>query len=62
MAVQVTYPSRDDWGLGQDVYNEGRKWHIDESGYLHVVGRDGNIASYDRDNWINVAQAPRVDS
>lgn len=32
------------------------KWHVDDDERLHIIGADGNIASYNRGYWANVQQ------
>jgi hypothetical protein len=38
-------------------YDDGAKWVIDEAERLHIVGDNGNIASYNRDAWRTVTRA-----
>ena len=38
-------------------YEDGRKWHIDEERQLHVVGDQGNIASYAGGCWVSVSKS-----
>jgi hypothetical protein len=36
------------------IFTDGRKWVIDDEERLHIVGDDGNIASYNRAVWRRV--------
>lgn len=47
MAVQV---ERTD-GMGSAIYPDATKWVIDDHQQLHVVGADGNLASFGRGAW-----------
>ena len=39
------------------LYPDATKWVIDKSERLHILGTDGNIASYNRGYWANVEHA-----
>ncbi|AYR01546.1 hypothetical protein PP639_gp046 [Arthrobacter phage Seahorse] len=52
MAITVT-----DSDSGVVRFEDGSKWVIDESERLHIVGDNGNIASYNRDAWRTVTRA-----
>lgn len=38
------------------TYEDVTKWVIDPDGRLHVVGDDGNLASYNAGAWLNVVK------
>lgn len=42
------------------THDDATKWVIDESERLHIVGPNGNIASYNRGYWANVQHAAQV--
>lgn len=44
------------------IYDEATKWVIDEVERLHIVGENGNLASYNRGYWANVqlTEAPET--
>lgn len=39
------------------THHDAAKWHIDGDGRLHVVGDNGNTASYNAGYWANVQHA-----
>lgn len=39
------------------AHKDSSKWHIDNDGRLHIVGDEGNIASYNFGYWANVRHA-----
>ena len=49
MAITVQH-GKDDIATHQDAV----KWHTDDYGRLHIVGANGNIASYNEGYWGNV--------
>jgi hypothetical protein len=59
MAITVQH-GKDD----ATVHHNASKWHIDGDGRLHVVGDNGNTASYNAGYWANVVQdgphSPRI--
>ncbi|WNT44937.1 hypothetical protein SEA_ABBYDAISY_42 [Arthrobacter phage AbbyDaisy] len=38
-------------------FEDANKWVIDENERLHIIGDNGNIASYNRGFWRSVSQA-----
>lgn len=45
-------------GKDEVTIHEGTtKWVIDEDERLHIVGSDGNLASYNRGYWANVQRS-----
>lgn len=52
--------------FSQDIpiafYENAKTWVIDEQERLHVVGENGNLASYNRNGWAQVQFAPEPDS
>lgn len=36
-----------------DAYDEAKTWVIDDRGLLHIVGDNGNLASYNFGRWIS---------
>jgi hypothetical protein len=55
MAITVQH-GKDDVTTHQDA----EKWHIDDDGRLHIVGDNGNVASYNNGYWANVQKAEPV--
>ena len=51
MAITVNH------GKEVTTHTEATKWVIDEYERLHIVGDNGNIASYNRGYWANVAHS-----
>ena len=41
-----------------DDYTEGRSWHVDDDGCLHVRGDAGNVATYAHGVWITAMRLP----
>lgn len=39
-------------------YDDATKWVVDEKERLHVIGPNGNLASYNRDAWAAVQFSP----
>lgn len=39
-------------------YDAAEKWVIDDVGRLHVIGADGNLASFHQNEWASVEFAP----
>jgi hypothetical protein len=39
------------------THHDSEKWHIDGDGRLHIVGDNGNLASYNAGYWANVQHA-----
>lgn len=52
------------YGGRRTTHSSATKWHIDEAEQLHIIGPNGNIASYNRGYWANVhhtgTEAPRI--
>jgi hypothetical protein len=40
------------------TFDSVSKWVIDDDGRLHVVGEDGNLASYNQGAWLSVGRIP----
>ena len=51
MAVQVI--SRE---FDAIIYTSANKWVIDDERQLHIVGQNGNLASYATGHWASVQQ------
>jgi len=51
MAITVQH-GKDD----TTIHTQATKWHVDDDELLHIIGPSGNIASYNRGYWANVAQ------
>lgn len=53
MPVYVTKPERAQSGskIPDDKYEDGTAYHVDESGFLHIRGKDANIATYAQGQW-----------
>lgn len=52
MAITVEY-NKD----SSKTFPQATKWVIDENEALHIIGENGNIASYNRGYWSNVSKA-----
>ncbi len=57
MAITVT-----DFESEETRFEDATKWVIDDSERLHIVGENGNIASYNRNGWRSVVKAPALKS
>lgn len=48
--------------FNQDIpiafYDNAKTWVIDEQERLHIVGDNGNLASYNRNGWATVQLSP----
>lgn len=40
------------------THDGATRWHIDDDGRLHIVGENGNTASYNNGYWANVQRTP----
>lgn len=49
MAISVQHGDEN-----ETTYRHGIKWVVDDAERLHIIGPDGNIASYNRGYWANV--------
>jgi len=38
------------------IHTKATRWHVDEDERLHIIGPNGNLASYNRGYWANVVQ------
>ncbi|AYR00963.1 hypothetical protein PP636_gp08 [Arthrobacter phage Hestia] len=38
------------------IHTGATRWHVDDNERLHIIGDNGNIASYNRGYWANVVQ------
>ena len=55
MAIVVTTPPPgDEYAPDEVTFTDATKWVIDDAEMLHIVGRDGNLASYNRGAWTDV--------
>ena len=55
MAISVmALPPTSDYAPEEITYPDATKWVVDDDERLHIVGRDGNLATYNRGFWANV--------
>ena len=50
----MTLPPTPDYAAEEVTYRDATKWVVDDDERLHIIGRDGNLATYNRGFWANV--------